>query len=70
MDFQTRLELQGAVQQWVASFMQQYQIPAAAMEDALNKVLLGIKDQVVYELLTAAAAPEEDTDDNNTESSD
>ena len=70
MDFQTRLELQGAVQQWVASFMQQYQISAAAMEDALNKVLLSIKDQVVYELLTAAAALEEDTDDNNIESSD
>lgn len=55
MNLQTRLEVQGAIQQWVASFMEEYQIPAYMMEDALNKVLLNLKDQVVTDLLTAAA---------------
>jgi hypothetical protein len=54
-DLQIRLEVQGAIQQWVASFMEEYQIPAYMMEDALNKVLLNLKDQVVTDLLTAAA---------------
>lgn len=54
-NLQTRLEVQGAIQQWVASFMEEYQIPAYMMEDALNKVLLNLKDQVVTDLLTAAA---------------
>ena len=54
-ELQIRLEVQGAIQQWVASFMEEYQIPAYMMEDALNKVLLNLKDQVVTDLLTAAA---------------
>lgn len=54
-DLQTRLEVQGATLQWVASFMQRYNIPAHMMEDALNKVLLQLKDQVVADLLSAAA---------------
>lgn len=52
---QMRLEVQGAIQQWVASFMQEYNIPAWMMEDGLNKVLLVLKDQTVTDLLTAAA---------------
>lgn len=54
-NLQMRLEVQGAIQQWVASFMQEYHIPAWMMEDALNKVLLVLKDQTVTDLLTAAA---------------
>jgi hypothetical protein len=50
-NLQTRLELQGAVQQWTASFMQNNGISAAMMEDALNKVLLKLKDRVLEEFL-------------------
>ena len=55
MELQNRIEIQTATQQWVASFMQEYGIPAYMMEDALNKVLLLLKDQVVADLLAAAA---------------
>lgn len=55
MELQTRYEVQLATQQWVASFMNQNNIPAYMMEDALNKVLLLLKDQVVTDLLVAAA---------------
>ena len=55
MNLQTRLEVQGATQQWVDSFMQQYNISPSMMEDALTKVLCNLKDQVVLELLSAAA---------------
>lgn len=54
MNEQQRLEVQGAIQQYVDSFMQNYNIPAAMMEDALNKVLLSLKDKVVMEFLQAA----------------
>lgn len=54
-NLQRRLEVQGAIQQWVASFMREYNIPAWMMEDGLNKVLLVLKDQTVTDLLTAAA---------------
>ena len=54
-NLQMRLEVQGAIQQWVASFMQEYNIPAWMMEDGLNKVLVVLKDQTVTDLLTAAA---------------
>ena len=56
MNLQTRLEVQGATQQWVASFMTQYNISPSMMEDALNKVLCTLKDQVMIEFLNAAAA--------------
>ena len=55
MNLQERFEVQEAVQQWTASFMQQYNISAAVMEDALTKVILRLKDQVVIDLLVAAA---------------
>lgn len=51
MDYKLRLEVQGATQQWVASFMKNNNIPAAMMEDALNKVLCDLKDKVVTEFL-------------------
>ena len=55
MELQTRYEVQAAAQQWVAAIMNQYGVPAYMMEDALNKVLLQLKDQLVTDLLTAAA---------------
>jgi len=51
---QTRLELQGVVQQWVDSFMAQHNISPAMMDDALSKALLNIKELVIQEYLIAA----------------
>lgn len=51
MNLQMRLELQGSLQQWIDSAMSQYNISAAEMEDAVSKVLLKLKDQVVMEYL-------------------
>ena len=51
MNLQFRLELQGSLQQWIDSTMQQYNISAAEMEDAISRVLLKLKDQVLQDYL-------------------
>ena len=51
MNLQLRLELQGFLQQWIDSTMQQYNISAAEMEDAMSRVLLKLKDQVLQDYL-------------------
>lgn len=51
MNLQTRLELQGSLQQWIYSTMQQFNISAAEMEDAVSRVLIGLKDQVLQDYL-------------------
>ena len=50
-NLQLRLELQGSLQQWVNSTMQQFNISAAEMEDAMSRVLLRLKDQVLQDYL-------------------
>ena len=50
---QQRLETQSAVVSWTNWFMAQNQIPASMMEDALNKAILSLKDQVVQEFIQA-----------------
>ena len=50
---QQRLETQSAVVSWTNWFMAQNQIPASLMEDALNKAILSLKDQVVQEFIQA-----------------
>ena len=51
MNLQLRLELQGSLQQWIDSTMQQYNISAAEMEDAMSRVLIKLKDQVLQDYL-------------------
>ena len=51
MNLQLRLELQGSLQQWIDSTMQQYNISAAEMEDAMSRALLKLKDQVIRDYL-------------------
>ncbi len=51
---QTRLEIQGSVQRWIDSFMKQYNISPAMMDDALSKALLQIRELVIQEFLMAA----------------
>jgi hypothetical protein len=50
-ELQLRFELQGSLQQWVDSTMQQYNISAAMMEDAMSKVMLSLKDRVWQDYL-------------------
>lgn len=52
INLQTRLELEISVQQWIDSVMSQYNITATEMEDALTKVLLNLKQQVLRDYLT------------------
>lgn len=54
ISIQTHLEVKGAVQQWVESFMQQHRIPATTMADALTSALLPLKDKAVQEMLEEA----------------
>ena len=51
---QTRLELQGTVQQWVNSIMSQYNISPSMMDDALSKVLLNVRELAIQEFIVAA----------------
>lgn len=55
-----RLDVQSSVQEWVDWFMASNQIPAAMMEDALNKTLLSVKEKVVREFMAAISRPEAD----------
>ncbi len=50
-NLQLRLELQASLQDWVDGTMHQYEIPASMMEDAVNKVLVNLKEQVWTEYL-------------------
>lgn len=56
MNYELRYEIQGATQQWVDSFISQYGVSATEMVDALNNVLVQLKDKAVQELLNAAYA--------------
>lgn len=48
---QLRLEVKAAAQNWVAAIMQQYEVPASVMEDALQSVQLSLKDLIAQELI-------------------
>jgi hypothetical protein len=50
VNYESRYEVQGATQQWVDSFMQQYHITATDMIDSLNNVLVKLKDKAVEEM--------------------
>lgn len=54
---QFRLETQRGITQILNNFMDANQIPAAYMEDAINKYLVGLKDQVMQEFIMAASQP-------------
>lgn len=54
---QFRLELQNAVKQCLDGIQTQNQVSSAAMEDAINKYLLTLKDKVLQEFIAAASQP-------------
>lgn len=58
-DLQLRLEVEAAAQQWVAAIMQQNNISASIMEEALTRVLLQLKDLMLQEVLQSFPIEEE-----------
>lgn len=52
MNLQQHLEIQASAQQWVDDFMKNYNVTATEMIDALNSVLLTLKDKSMVEYLT------------------
>lgn len=48
---QFRIDVQNAVKNYVQQFMQQNQVPAAMMEDAMNAALLDVKSLVYSQLI-------------------
>ena len=61
MNIQQHLEVQASAQQWADDFMQNYNISATEMTDALTKVLLNLKDKVIVEYLTELTRQQIDT---------
>ena len=72
MSLETRLQVHLATQQLIANFMAQYNISADVMEDALNRVIITLKDQIMLDLLSAAAQqePEEENADGESDNGD
>ncbi len=56
-EFELRLRLQNALQDYVNQVMISNNVSAAMMEDALNKVLINLKDKVLLEFIAAASQP-------------
>lgn len=54
---QYRLELQSTVRNYLEGIRVQNNVTAAAMEDAINKYLLELKDKVITEFIAAASQP-------------
>lgn len=54
---QFRIEVQNSVKTWLDWFKQENNISAAILEDALNKYLISLKDQVFAEFIVAASQP-------------
>lgn len=54
---QYRLELQNTVRNYLDGIRVQNNVTAAAMEDAINKYLVELKDKIVSEFIAAASQP-------------
>lgn len=65
-DLEFRIRVQGMVKQWVNQTRIANNISAAVMEDALNKVLVDLKDEVMKEFIVSVT-PQVPVDDTNNE---
>lgn len=61
---QFRLELQNTVKTCLDGIQIQNQVTSAAMEDAINKYLVDLKDKVLQEFIAAASQPPAVVEDN------
>lgn len=50
-EFEFRAQVQASVQNFIESFMQQNNVSATMMEDAINKSMGWLKDQALKEML-------------------
>lgn len=61
-EFEIRYRVQTTVNSWVNGFMLENQLPASMMVDALNAVLVDLKDQATREFINSVTAvPEQET---------
>lgn len=58
-EFETRYRVQSTVEGWVNSFMNQNGLPASMMVDAVNSVLVQLKDKATQEFIASVSAPSE-----------
>lgn len=60
-EFEIRYRVQTTVESWVNGFMLENQLPASMMVDALNAVLVTLKDQATREFINSVSVvPEQD----------
>lgn len=57
---QTRMAVYNTIANYLTTLQQQNEISATLMEDAINKYLVGLKDQMIQDLLLQI--PEEETE--------
>lgn len=58
-EFETRYRVQTTVEGWLNTFMNQNGLPASMMVDALNSVLVQLKDKATQEFIASVSAPSE-----------
>lgn len=58
-EFETRYRVQLAVKSWLDTFMNQNGLPASMMVDAINSVLVQLKDKATQEFIASVSAPSE-----------
>lgn len=58
-EFETRYRVQLAVENWLNTFMNQNGLPASMMVDAVNSVLVQLKDKATQEFIASVSAPSE-----------
>lgn len=54
---QYRLVIQNDVKNWLIGYKNTNGVPASFMEDAINKVLVSLKDEVLQEFIAAVSQP-------------
>lgn len=54
---QYRLAIQNDVKNWLMTYKATNSVPASFMEDAINKVLVSLKDEVLQEFIAAVSQP-------------
>lgn len=58
-EFETRYRVQSTVENWLNTFMNQNNLPASMMVDAVNSVLVQLKDKATQEFIASVSAPSE-----------
>lgn len=67
-EFEIRYRVQTTVESWVNGFMMENQLPASMMVDALNAVLVTLKDQATREFINSVSAvPEQNSEQEDSE---